>query len=89
MDGLWPHTAKTTTPFETDVQLPNITCPKCILQIVEFMAEHGYNKDGGYIYHHCASLNITADPAKARGQTLARRSLISRVLIIPQWGGRP
>ena len=64
IDGLWPHTAKTTPPFETDVQLPNITCPKCILQIVEFMAEHGYNKDGGYIYHHCANLNITADPAK-------------------------
>ena len=41
MDGLWPHTAKTTTP-----------------------AEHGYNKDGGYIYHHCANLTITADPAK-------------------------
>jgi hypothetical protein len=28
------------------------------------MAEHGYNKDGGYIYHHCAVLRITADPAK-------------------------
>ena len=41
MDGLWPHTAKTTTP-----------------------AEHGYNKDGDYIDHQCASLDITADPAK-------------------------
>jgi hypothetical protein len=64
-DGLFVHTARTTDPFETDVQIPNITCEKCTLQIVEFMAEHGLNKDGGYFYHHCADLQITADPAKA------------------------
>lgn len=64
IDNLWPHYVKPATPFETDIQLPNINCPKCVLQIIEFMAEHGYNKDGGYIYHHCANLNITADPAK-------------------------
>jgi hypothetical protein len=63
-DGLWQHTAKSAAPFETDVQLPNINCPACTLQIVEFMAEHGYNKEGGYWYHHCAVLNITADPSK-------------------------
>ena len=63
-DGLFPHTAKQDTPFETDVQLPNISCPHCTLQIVEFMAEHGVNKDGGYFYHHCADLAITADTAK-------------------------
>jgi len=63
-DGLWQHTARPTEPFETDVQLPNINCPACTLQIVEFMAEHGYNQPGGYSYHHCAVLNITADPAK-------------------------
>ena len=63
-DGLWQHTAKATEPFETDIQLPNINCPTCTLQIAEFMAEHGYNKDGGYTYHHCAVLNIKADPAK-------------------------
>jgi hypothetical protein len=63
-DGLFVHTARTTDPFETDVQLPNISCEKCTLQIVEFMAEHGLNKDGGFFYHHCADLQITADPAK-------------------------
>ena len=63
-DGLFVHTARTTDPFETDVQLPNISCEKCTLQIVEFMAEHGVNKDGGYFYHHCADLQIAADPAK-------------------------
>ena len=61
-DGLFVHTAKPADPFETDIQLPNISCRKCTLQIVQFMAEHGYNKDGGYYYHHCADLQITADP---------------------------
>lgn len=64
-DGLWPHMAKMANPVvETDVMLPNINCTKCILQITQFMAEHGYNKDGGYYYHHCADMKITADPAK-------------------------
>jgi hypothetical protein len=63
-DGLWQHTAKSTEPFETDVRIPNINCPKCTLQIVQFMAEHAYNNPGGYSYHHCAVLNIKADPSK-------------------------
>ncbi len=63
-DGLFVHTAKTADPFETDVQLPNISCPKCTLQITQFMAEHGVNKDGGFYYHHCADLQITADASK-------------------------
>jgi hypothetical protein len=64
-DGLWVHDAKMANPVvETDVQLPNINCPKCTLQIVQFMAEHGLNKDGGFYYHHCADMKITADPAK-------------------------
>lgn len=63
-DGLWQHAAKVTGPFETDIEIPNINCPKCTLQILEFMAEHGYNKEGGYSYHHCAVLQVTADPKK-------------------------
>jgi len=65
-DGLFVHTVKATEPFETDVTLPNISCARCTLQIVEFMAEHGYNNPGGYFYHHCADLQITADPGKPR-----------------------
>ena len=65
VDGLWPHNAKMADPvMETDVTLPNINCAKCTLQIVQFMAEHGRNKDGDFTYHHCADLAITADPAK-------------------------
>lgn len=65
-DGLFPHTERPDGLFETDVELPNIDCEKCTLQVVQFMAEHGYNKDGGYFYHHCADLKITADAARPR-----------------------
>jgi hypothetical protein len=66
-DGLFVHSTRPTgpvDPFETDVQLPNISCKKCTLQVVQFMADHGFNNPGGYSYHHCADLQITADPAK-------------------------
>jgi len=68
-DGLNSHRTRPAAgtqlpPFETDVQLPNVNCEKCTLQIVQFMEDHGYNKDGGYTYHHCADIKITADPAK-------------------------
>ena len=65
-DGLFQHYTRPATPqtYEADVQLPNINCPKCTLQVIQFMADHGYNQPGGYSYHHCADLTITADPAK-------------------------
>ncbi len=65
-DGVFVHTdrAAIAAPFEADVSVPNITCPRCTLQVIEFMAQHGYNADGGYFYHHCAALAITADPSK-------------------------
>jgi hypothetical protein len=71
-DGLFQHYSRpaagggATQPqvWETDIQLPNISCPKCTLQVIEFMAEHPYNQPGGYSYHHCADLTIAADPSK-------------------------
>jgi hypothetical protein len=74
-DGLFPHYPKAgepasmrpTTPmapWEADIPLPNINCPKCTLQVIQFMADHVYNQPGGYSYHHCADLQITADPSK-------------------------
>ena len=66
VDGLWDHHDRSTiaNPWETDITLPNITCEKCTLQIVQFMEEHGRNRDGDFTYHHCADLQITADPSK-------------------------
>jgi hypothetical protein len=66
-DGLFVHATRPTgamEPWEADVQLPNINCRKCTLQVVQFMADHGFNNPGGYSYHHCANLQITADPAQ-------------------------
>jgi hypothetical protein len=66
-DGLFARNTRPAAPMdflETDVQLPNINCKKCTLQIVQFMAEHAFNNPGGYTYHHCAVLEITADPTK-------------------------
>jgi len=51
-------------PWETDIELPNINCERCTLQVIQFMADHAYNQPGGYSYHHCADLQITADPSK-------------------------
>lgn len=51
-------------PWETDIQIPNINCERCTLQVIQFMADHRYNQPGGYSYHHCADLAITADPSK-------------------------
>ena len=50
--------------WTADVKLPNINCEKCTLQVLQFMADHRYNTPGGYSYHHCADLKITADPSK-------------------------
>jgi hypothetical protein len=65
LDGIFAHTERPTQNFEMEIPVPNITCPNCVLQVIEFMADHpGVAVDGGHSYHHCAILNITADPAK-------------------------
>jgi len=74
-DGLFQHYPKPgepasqllktpMAPWETQIAIPNINCTKCTLQVIQFMADHGYNQPGGYAYHQCADLQITADPAK-------------------------
>lgn len=66
-DGLFVHATRPTgpmPPFETDVTLPNITCRRCTLQVVQWMGDHGFNNPGGYTYHHCANLQIAADRKK-------------------------
>ena len=63
-DGLFEHHARPVDPFEAYIDIPNINCEKCTLQIVQFMEEHAFNNPGGYSYHHCADLQITADKSK-------------------------
>jgi len=58
-DGLFAHTdASSGGMWQGEVMLPNIDCAKCTLQVIEFMAEH----PPSYFYHHCADLQITAQP---------------------------
>jgi hypothetical protein len=64
-DGLFVHRERPApdTFWETDVKLPNINCDKCTVQVIQFMEEHGLNREGDFTYHHCADLKITANPA--------------------------
>jgi hypothetical protein len=61
VDGLWPHTESPSENWVTEIEIPNIDCAGCFLQIIQFMAEHPGFREGGFSYHHCAMLNITAD----------------------------
>lgn len=69
VDGLWPHTERPApgapaTVWETDIEIPNITCERCTLQVIQVMLNHPGFREGGFSYHHCADLAITADPSK-------------------------
>jgi hypothetical protein len=64
VDGLWPHSERDDYTWETELEIPNLDCEDCVLQIIQFMAEHPGVREGGFSYHHCADLDITADPEK-------------------------
>lgn len=67
-DNLFPHLASSTasgTTYTYTVTLPsNVTCAKCTLQLLQFMANHP--PDPSYFYHQCADFTITA-PTGAGG----------------------
>jgi hypothetical protein len=76
-DGLFVHAARPTgqaAPFETDVQLPNITCRKCTLQVVQFMAEHAFNNPGG-VFMPPLRRAAESRPIKSRSTGLACRAI--------------
>jgi MYXO-CTERM domain-containing protein len=59
----WDHMVPPTQDWQLDLPIPNFDCPKCTLQIEQFMNQHGSNVGiGGFFYHHCADIKITADP---------------------------
>lgn len=65
VDGLWPHSEKfENSILETEITIPNINCVGCTLQVIQVMLEHPGVREGGFSYHHCAVLDITADPSK-------------------------
>jgi hypothetical protein len=70
-DHVFVHQGTMPQTFQMDITLPNINCDRCTLQVIEFMQGHPFNTasppdtgpGGGYFYHHCADLKITADPS--------------------------
>jgi hypothetical protein len=60
-DGVLVHTAAFNGTQTVMVPLPATPCTNCVLQITEFMSEHGLNNPGGCFYHHCMNVNITLD----------------------------
>jgi MYXO-CTERM domain-containing protein len=62
-DGLLVHTTAfnpTTQTMQVPIP-PGMTCTNCVLQVIEFMSNHGLNVPGGCFYHHCATVNISPD----------------------------
>jgi uncharacterized protein (TIGR03382 family) len=61
-DGLFVHTKAFSGPQTAQVMLPaGMTCDHCVLQIVEFMGNHG----APCFYHHCANIKISVNGADA------------------------
>jgi hypothetical protein len=65
LDGIFVHTERPMQNWEIEVPIPNINCQNCVMQVIQVMLDHpGIAVDGGHSYHHCATLNITADTSK-------------------------
>ncbi|HSZ81004.1 MAG TPA: SCE4755 family polysaccharide monooxygenase-like protein [Polyangia bacterium] len=63
-DDVWDHTTPPTKDWTLDLPIPNMNCADCVLQLEQFMSQHPSNIGiGGFFYHHCADLKITADPS--------------------------
>jgi hypothetical protein len=59
VDGALLHTAPFSGLQSFTVTIPaGMSCDHCVLQVVEFMSDHGLNNPGGCFYHHCAVVSI-------------------------------
>jgi Lytic polysaccharide mono-oxygenase, cellulose-degrading len=65
-DNVFEHCAAFTKPQTTQITLPpGVTCKECVIQVLEFMSDHGLNTPGGCFYHHCANVSISGDAGSA------------------------
>ncbi|MET0343991.1 MAG: SCE4755 family polysaccharide monooxygenase-like protein [Polyangiales bacterium] len=68
VDGALEHDAPFSGEQTIEVTLPtDLTCDNCVLQVIEFMSEHGLNNPGGCYYHHCAQISLKAAPGADAG----------------------
>ena len=63
-DGLFVHTAPPArgASWEADLRVPNVDCKNCVVQVIQWMGEHPGVAEGGYSYHHCATVSVTRNP---------------------------
>lgn len=63
-DGLFVHTERPEPEsyWEADLTVPNVECKGCVVQVIQWMAEHPGVAEGGFSYHHCATVDITKNP---------------------------
>jgi len=52
--------------WNIDVTVPNQTCDRCTLQLIQLMAENSRTLDNGF-YYHCADIQISGQPASNTG----------------------
>jgi uncharacterized protein (TIGR03382 family) len=58
-DGLLAHTTQFAGTQTMQVPIPaGMTCNNCVLQVLEYMAQHGQP----CFYYHCATVNISPNP---------------------------
>jgi MYXO-CTERM domain-containing protein len=86
-DGVYPHqigSSKTWPPYT--ITLPNMTCTKCTIQIIQIMLDHPSNlgdlPDGaanpdGFLYHHCIDISISSPGGDGGESTSASTSVSS------------
>ncbi|MBA3502816.1 MAG: lytic polysaccharide monooxygenase [Myxococcota bacterium] len=70
-DGLLVHTSALSGEQTMNVQLPaGFTCTNCVVQVIQYMGNHGINNPGGCFYHHCATVTIADNVPTVDGPPL-------------------
>jgi hypothetical protein len=59
-DNLYPHTSGNEKMYEMKVQLPNVECTNCTLQLIQMMTDKPpYTVGGNDVYHECADIVLS------------------------------
>jgi len=77
-DDVFEHCTQFTKPQTIQIALPpGVTCKECVLQVLEFMSDHGLNNPGGCFYHHCANITISGSGGGGSGASSGAASGVS------------
>src|SRR5947209_1981156 len=60
-DGLFQHNAAGRKTYQMQIQLPNVECASCTLQVIQVMTDKApYTVGGDDVYHECADIVLSA-----------------------------